>query len=230
MTSLLLVEDDHALAAGLVQGLRQHGFEVELLTTGAHAVRRALSGQHALIVLDLMIPEPSGFEILAQLQHRSSPPVIVLTARTELNDRLQSFSLGAVDYVCKPFWIAELVARIRARLGLGMSPPAVHRVLQFGALAIDLCARTVTVEGEPVRLTRTELDVLSYLAARPGRAVTRGQLVTQVLPTIDADNDARAVDAHITRLRKKLGAEGARVATVWGIGYRFDARPSLKEV
>lgn len=229
MTSLLLVEDDHALAAGLVQGLRQQGFEVELLTTGEHVVRRALSGQHALVVLDLMIPAPAGFEILTQLQHRSSPPVIVLTARTELGDRLQSFSLGAVDYVCKPFWIAELVARIRARLGLGASPPTAHRVLRFGALAIDLCARAVTIDDEPVKLTRTELDVLSYLAARPGRAVTRSQLITQVLPSSDGENDARAVDAHITRLRKKLGAQGARVVTVWGIGYRFDGRAAPGE-
>lgn len=170
MPLLLLVEDDQALATGLVQGLRRQGFEVELLTTGEHVVRRALSGEHALIVLDLMIPELSGFEILTQLQHRSSPPVIVLTARTELGDRLQRFSLGAVDYVCKPFWIAELVARIRTRLGLGASSPVVHRVLRFGGLAIDLCARAVTLLGEPVKLTRTEFDILAYLAARPGRA------------------------------------------------------------
>lgn len=225
MTSLLLVEDDRALAAGLVQGLRQHGFAVELLTSGAQVVRRALSGQHALIVLDLMIPEPTGFEILAQLQHRTSPPVIVLTARTELDDRLRSFALGAVDYVGKPFWIAELVARIRARLGLASGPQEEARVLRFGPLAIDLGARTVTVAEEPVKLTRTELDILVYLAARPGRAVTRSLLSAQVLPASDAEHDVRAVDAHITRLRKKLGSEGVRITTVWGIGYRFQAQP-----
>jgi len=218
---LLLVEDDHALAAGLVRGLREHGFEVELLTTGGDVVRHALSGQHALIVLDLMLPEQSGFEILEQLQHRSSPPVIVLTARSELDDRLKSFALGAVDYVGKPFWIEELVARVRARLGLGAGPPEAKRVLTFGALAIDLDAHVVTIDDQPIKLTRTEHDVLAYLAQRPGRAVPRSQLVAQVLPTLDG-SDARTVDAHVTRIRKKLGAHGARIATVWGIGYRFE--------
>ena len=221
MPSVLLVEDDHALAAGLVQGLKRHGFEVELVTTGTDVVPLALSGAHDLIVLDLMLPGASGFDILEQLQHRSSPPVIVLTARTELADRLRSFELGAVDYVCKPFWAAELVARIRIRLGLGAAPPESPRVLAFGALTLDLSAREVMVAGEQVKLTRTELDVLAYLAQRPGRAIARSQLVAQVLPTVEDDAAARTVDTHITRIRKKLGAEGARVATVWGIGYRF---------
>ena len=223
MVRLLLVEDDHALAAGLVRGLRQHDFDVELLVTGEGVAETALSGEFALVVLDLMLPEQSGFEILEQLQHRSSPPVIVLTARTELEDRLKSFQLGAVDYVCKPFWIEELVARIRTRLGLGAAPPEERRILRFGALTLDLDAHTASVADEPVKLTRTELDLLAYLAQRPGRAVARSQLAAQVLPSLGEASDARTVDAHVTRIRKKLGPEGARIATVWGIGYRFEA-------
>jgi two-component system, OmpR family, response regulator len=216
---LLLVEDDSALAAGLVRGLKQHGFEVELLATGADAARAALAGKHDLVVLDLMLPEQDGFAVLEQLQHRSSPPVIVLTARTGLEDRLASFRLGAADYLGKPFWIEELLARIRARLGLDVVEPS--RVLRFGALTLDLDARKVTVDGAQVKLTRTELDVLVYLAQRPGRAVPRGQLAEHVLPSLE-EGDARTVDAHVTRIRKKLGPAGARVATVWGIGYRFE--------
>lgn len=221
MPSLLLVEDDHALAAGLVRGLREAGFEVELFTTDADVAHAAITGKFDLVVLDLMLPEHSGFEVLEQLQHRSSPPVIVLTARTDLDDRLRSFALGAADYVGKPFWIEELVARIRARLGLGARPDATKRVLRFGALAIDLDARQVALDDAPVKLTRTEYDVLAYLAQRPGRAVERGQIVEHVLPSLE-DVDARTIDAHVTRIRKKLGASGARIATVWGIGYRFD--------
>ncbi len=222
---LLLVEDDHALAAGLVRGLRENDFEVDLLTTGGDVVRHALTGRYALIVLDLMLPEMSGFDILEQLQHRSAPPVIMLTARTELADRLRGFSLGAIDYVCKPFWIEERVVRIRTRLGLGAARPEARRVLVFGELVLDLDARTVSVAGDPVKLTRTEHDLLAYLPQRPGRAVPRSQLAAQVLPSLDDASDARTVDAHVTRIRRKLGAEGARIATVWGIGYRFEPAP-----
>jgi DNA-binding response OmpR family regulator len=224
---LLVVEDDHALAAGLVRGLRAQGFAVELLTTGGDVVRHVVSDQYALVVLDLMLPDASGFEILEQLQHRSTTPVIVLTARGELPDRLRAFALGAIDFVAKPFWIEELVARVRTRLALGGAPEPAKRVLAFGALTIDIDAREVAVDGAPVKLTRTELDVLVYLAQRPSRAIPRNVLAQHVLPTLDDDSDARTVDAHVTRIRKKLGREGTRIATVWGIGYRFE--PALEE-
>lgn len=218
---ILVVEDDHALAAGLVRGLRAHDFEIELLTSGADVVRHALSGRFALVVLDLMLPEQSGFEILEQLQNRSRTPVIVLTAKTGLADRLRSFDLGAVDYVSKPFWIEELVARVRVKLGMTTAPVAANRTLQFGTLAIDLDAHVATVDSIDVKLTRTEYLLLAYLAQRPDRVAPRASLATQVLSLSD-DNAGRTVDAHITRLRKKLGEAGARIATVWGIGYRFE--------
>jgi DNA-binding response OmpR family regulator len=222
MCRILVVEDDHALAAGVVRGLRPHGFDVELLTTGAEVVERALAGNFSLIILDLMLPEQSGFDILSRLRTRSPTPIIVLTARTELADRLRSFELGAVDFVTKPFWIEELIARIRARLGLSSAPTAPKRVIVAGTLEIDLDAHTVAVGGEIVKLTRTEQAILAYLAQRPGRAVPRTALASHVLSATEEGSDPRTVDAHITRLRKKLGDEGARIATVWGIGYRFE--------
>jgi DNA-binding response OmpR family regulator len=218
---VLVVEDDCALAAGLVRGLVQQGFEVELHTTGAEVARAALAGEHDIVVLDLMLPEKGGFAVLEELQHRSGPPVIVLTALTDLEDRLRSFRLGAADYLGKPFWIEELVARIRTRLGLTGAPPAA-RVLEIGGLTIDLDARRVAVDGVEAPLTRTELDVLAYLAQRPGRAVPRSQLAEHVLPSLEG-GDPRTVDAHVTRVRKKLGRAGACIATVWGIGYRLEA-------
>ena len=222
---LLLVEDDPALAGGLVVGLKEAGFEVELLAQGADVVAKALDERHDMIVLDLMLPDVSGFEILKSLQNRSAPPVIVLTARADLEDRLRAFALGAIDYLCKPFWIEELVARIRARLGIAgaLEPPTPS--LSFGSLSIDVEARRVTVAGESASLTKTELDILVYLAKRSGRAMARSQIAEQVL-TAQEHSDPRTVDAHVTNLRRKLGVAGGHIATVWGIGYRFDAAAS----
>jgi DNA-binding response OmpR family regulator len=221
MARVLLVEDDASMAAGIVRGLRAAGFDVELATNGNDGARLALELGHDVIVLDLMLPGQSGFDVLAQLRERSfAAPVIVLTARTELDDRLRSFDLGAADFVAKPFWIEELVARIRSRLGARSAHP--KRVVRFADAELDLDARTATVGGAAVSLTRNELDTLVYLAERQGRAITREQLAENALDP-DGDRDARTVDTHVARLRKKLGtAAAACIVTVWGIGYRFE--------
>jgi DNA-binding response OmpR family regulator len=219
---VLLAEDDASLASGVVRGLREAGFSPDLVSSGRDVVPRALSGRYDLLILDLMLPELSGFEILTQLQHRARPPVIVLTARSELDDRLRSFALGAVDYLSKPFFIEELLARIRARLL--MDATDARRTLQLPGLTLDLDARTVHAEGREVHLTRTELDLLAYLCARRGRALSRAQLSARVLPSAE-QSDPRAVDAHMARLRKKLGAAGKLIESVWGIGYRLRAEP-----
>jgi DNA-binding response OmpR family regulator len=215
---VLVVEDDAALAAGIVSGLKQAGFEVELLTHGGEVARRVLGESFDAVVLDLMLPEQSGFEVMAELKHRSSTPILVLTARSELDDRLRSFELGAADYLPKPFWMGELVARLEARMQQTRVQP--NRVVKFGDVEVDLDARQVRLDGKPLELTKTELDVLLYLTQRPGRAVSRDQLAESVLPEVD---DTRTVDAHVARIRKKLGPAAAAIATVWGIGYRFDA-------
>lgn len=218
-TRVLLVEDDPAIASGLVRALRKEGFEIDLVTHTAGVAERVLSGEHDVLVLDLMLPDASGFSVLEQLQHRSVVPVIVLTARTDLGDRLRSFELGASDYVAKPFFSDELVARIRARTGAPRRSS--RRSSRFGAITLDLDARAATMNGAPLDLTKTELNLLAYLVDRPRRAVPRGTLAQEVLLARD-EAEARTVDAHVARLRKKLGADGARIATVWGIGYRFE--------
>ena len=121
---LLVVEDDPGVAGGLVRGLREAGFEVELATNGRDGAKKALEGGFAAVVLDLMLPEQTGFAILEQLQGRSSTPVLVLTAKNDLEDRLRCFGLGAADFVTKPFWMEELVARLRTRLRLTPKPPS----------------------------------------------------------------------------------------------------------
>jgi DNA-binding response OmpR family regulator len=220
---ILVVEDDPPIAAGLVRGLKLAGFAVTLATDGRLALELAEKERPALVVLDLNLPGPDGFELLEAWQHRLRVPVIVLTARQELEARLRSFGLGAVDYLAKPFWMEELIVRIRARLRL--PDEEARRVLRWADVSIDLDACTVSREGAgPIAFTRNELDVLLYLVERPGRALTREQIADQALPP-NEERDARTVDSHVARIRKKLGPAGAHVRTAWGIGYRFDPEP-----
>jgi two-component system OmpR family response regulator len=172
-----------------------------------------------VIVLDLMLPEQSGFDVLERVRHRTQAPVIVLTARTDLPDRLRAFDLGAADFVAKPFWIEELAARIRSRLRLHDSRP--NKVVSWSGVSLNLDAHSVEVEGKPGALTPTEFSILAFLVHRTGRPVSRRVLAEQVLASLD-EPDARTVDSHVARLRKKLGPGAAAIVTVWGIGYRFD--------
>jgi len=140
---LLVVEDDPGVAGGIVRGLRDAGFEVELATSGLDGAKKALEGGFSAIVLDLMLPEQTGFHVLEQLQGRSSVPVLVLTARSDLADRLRCFDLGAADYITKPFWLEELVARLRARLRISTEAP--KRIVRWANVALDLDSRLVAV-------------------------------------------------------------------------------------
>ena len=218
-SSVLIVEDDAAVASGLVTGLKNVGFNVELTTDGETGTKRALSGDFDLIILDLNLPERDGFDVLEALSGRVSTPVIVLTARTELETRLKSFSLGAVDYIPKPFWMEELVARIQSRLRLRQDEP--HRVISWANVVIDLDARTVNLDQDPVELTSHEFNVLAYLVERPDRAITRKQLADHALPE-SGSRYGRTVDSHMCRIRNKIGDEASEhIKTVWGVGYKF---------
>jgi DNA-binding response OmpR family regulator len=216
---VLVVEDDASTAAGIVRGLRGAGMDVDLSTGGADGARRILADRYDIVVLDLMLPQQSGFDVLERVRHRASLPVIVLTARTDLPDRLRAFELGAADFMTKPFWIEELVARIRSRLRLADERP--KRIVRWESVALDLDARTATVEGRQAPLTPTEFAVLAFLVERRGRAVSRTVLAEQALASLE-EPDARTVDSHVARLRKKLGSGATAIATVWGIGYRFE--------
>jgi two-component system OmpR family response regulator len=220
---VLVVEDDPSTAAGTVRGLRGAGFEVDLATDGREAMRRIAVEPYDLVVLDLMLPEASGFDVLEKVRHRAACPIIALTARTALPDRLRAFELGAADYLAKPFWMEELIARIRLRLHVGGEAP--RRIVRWASVALDLDARTVQVGGRPAALTPTEFALLTFLVERRGRAVSRNVLAEHALASLaslDGETGARTVDSHVARVRKKLGAGGAAIATVWGIGYRFE--------
>ncbi len=212
---VLLVEDDIALGDQVVEHLEGIGCEVEWLKDGDEA-RGEDSTEYALIVLDLMLPGTYGMELLKIFRSQGDVPVLVLSARQDTADKVRALKLGADDYLTKPYWPEELVARVRARL----RRPELRREdgrKKVGAIVLDEGARTVEVEGAAVELTKAELDVLLALARRPGSAMTRRALVEAALE----QGSERTLDVHVSRLRKKLGGAGAQIATVWGIGYKL---------
>jgi len=216
---VLVVEDDFHVVQGVLAGLRDAGMEVSVCMDGEEACRRAIDDAFDLVVLDLMLPGRTGFDVLRAMDGRCSTPVVVLSARSELEARLDSFALGAVDYVAKPFFMEELVARIHARLGRTPLPEGPVQLVGGTELHVD--GRYVLRDGEDLGLTPHEFNVLLWLVERPGRAVSRDQLAEHALG-VDGPRDHRTVDSHVSRVRKKLGADGGLIRTVWGIGYRFD--------
>ncbi|HAA53653.1 MAG TPA: DNA-binding response regulator [Myxococcales bacterium] len=216
---ILIIEDDLAIATNLVKGLHQHNFHTTLEMDGEAGLERALQEEFDLLLLDLMLPGINGIEILTQLKTRTSLPVIVLTARTDLEARLEVFEQGAIDYVAKPFWIEEIIARIEARLRLVKEKP--NRKIAWSNVIIDLDARTATKDESLCKLTQHEFNVLSYLLERPERALSRSQIADGAL-SLHSETAERTVDSHIARIRKKLGKDASKhIKTVWGIGYQF---------
>lgn len=217
---ILVVEDDTEIAQSIVQGLRETGFDVTLCNDGEQASIAMQRTSYSLVVLDWMLPEKTGEELLQEWRSRYTVPVIVLTARSELNDRLRCFELGAADYLSKPFWIQELIARIQTRLH--RPKQLTHTRFQWADICVDLSARTVQQNGKTLSLQRMELNVLMYLIERKGRAVAREHIADAVLTLAGEPASPRTVDGHIARLRSKLGeSAGQAIQTVWGIGYRF---------
>jgi DNA-binding response OmpR family regulator len=218
---ILVVEDDPKLGKQVADRLDAAGFACTWVNDGEKALAEwsAHSSAFALIVLDLMLPGVYGMDVLKHVRKDSDVPVLVLSARQDAADRVRALELGADDYVTKPFWPDELVARVHARL----RRPVLRRagLVRLGGLAVDLEARSVDVAGASVVLTKVEFDLLAALARRPGSAVARAWLVEHVLDP-DRDGTERTLDVHVSRLRKKLGDEARRVVTVWGVGYRLD--------
>jgi len=216
---ILVVEDDPSLGRQIVGHLEGAGFEPTWLTDGDAAMRESPK-PYALIILDLMLPGAYGLDVLKQVRtNGSSVPVLILSARNDTRDKVRALQLGADDFVTKPFWPEELLARVRARL----RRPVMEQggAIVAGDLVLDLEARTVAVKGETVDLTKVEFDLLAALARRPGAAIQRSWLVDNVLDP-EREGTERTLDVHMSRLRKKLGPAAKHVATVWGVGYRLE--------
>ncbi len=215
---ILLVEDDEALGRQVVGHLESAGFSVRWIKDGDEAARED-PAPYALAILDLMLPGAYGLDVLKRLRADSDLPVLILSARHDTNDKVRALELGADDFVTKPFWPEELIARVRTRL----RRPSLQRqgVLIAGDLEIDIEGRSVAAGGKLIDLTRVEFDLLAALARRPGAAIDRGWLVDNVLDP-EREGTERTLDVHVSRLRKKLGARAKMVQTVWGVGYRLN--------
>ncbi|MGE3844078.1 MAG: response regulator transcription factor [Vicinamibacterales bacterium] len=220
MNRILIVEDDQALGRQIVKHLSDAGFDPTWMTDGAAALD-VDPAPFSLLILDLMLPGAHGLDVLKHLRTGSDLPVLILSARNDTADKVRALGFGADDYLTKPFWPDELVARVRARI----RRPLLTRsdVVEVGGLVIDVAGRSVQADGQKVELTRVEFDLLVALARRPGSAVSRAWLAEHVLDP-DREGGERTLDVHVSRLRKKLGAAGASVATVWGVGYRLETQ------
>jgi DNA-binding response OmpR family regulator len=218
----VLVVDDEVALAGVVAGyLQREGFTVVQAHDGPTAVAIAESGRPDLIVLDVMLPGFDGIEVCRRVRQFTDAYIIMLTARDEEVDKVVGLSVGADDYLVKPFSPRELIARVRAMLRRPRTQPANPAVTTIGDLAVDEESRTVTVAGVPVQLTRTEFDLIATMAARPRLAFSRRQLIDAVWGT-DWYGDEHLVDVHVGHLRRKLGDDAGEpryVRTVRGVGY-----------
>jgi len=224
--ALLLVDDDAELCELMVEFFSQHGFRVESVQDGRRGLARALERRFALVLLDVMLPSLDGFEVLHQLRQQSSVPVIMLTARTEQQDRISGLNAGADDYLPKPFGPEELLARIRAVLRrtrqAGLRSTG---ILQAGRFKLDSAAHQVWREATRLELTSIEFDILSLLMRSAGRAVSRDE-IAGVLYHREALPFERAIDVHVSHLRKKLEHQGqSAIQTIRGVGYLFSPEP-----
>lgn len=225
---LLLVDDDLELCDLLKEYLETEGFVLESANDGRTGLEKALNGRYTLMILDVMMPEMGGFDVLRELRGHSQVPVIMLTARGDDVDRIVGLEMGADDYLPKPFNPRELVARIKAILRRGQRiEEVVSNNLMVGDLDLDPGARSVRVDGEAVDLTSVEFNLLEVLLRSAGQVVPRESLVLHVLKRSYSPFD-RSIDVHVSNLRKKLGHYGDgsdRIKTLRGEGYFFAFPP-----
>ena len=229
--TILVVDDDLHIRELLRLYLENAGYAVLGAENGVEALLVFQQSRPDLVILDIMMPVLDGIETCRQIRNLAVTPVILLTARTEAEDKLTGFECGADDYVVKPFSPGEVVARVQAILRridpapAGQPPAPAAPTFSYGDLSIDEASRTVKIGPDEIELTAKEFNLLYLLAAHPGRIYTREALLSS-LWSYDAAGDNRTVDVHVQRLRNKLRrnpCSGWSIATVWGVGYRFDS-------
>jgi two-component system, OmpR family, response regulator len=215
---LLVVEDNTKLALLLQRALQEEGYVADVLEDGREAIERATAVEYDVVILDWMLPGTDGLEVCRVLRERHcTTPIIMLTARAEVSERILGLDAGADDYLPKPFDLAELLARVRA---LGRRGVTTEGVVKVGPLALDRLERHATVNGRAVELTPREFTLLTYLAKQSGRTVPRTELLRKVWE-IEFDPSSNVVDAHVKKVREKLGEFATLIETVRGVGYRI---------
>lgn len=223
MERVLVVDDDRELCQLVTRFLVREGFDISWAPSGALGVERALAEDYSLIMLDVMMPDTDGFDVLRQIREHSRTPVLMLTARGDTHDRVRGLEMGADDYLPKPFDPAELVARIRAILRRSTPQGPAAAAMAIGDIELDGGARTVQRSGAPVDLTTVEFDLLASLMRVAGSTVSREDLVRSVLRRDFSPFD-RSIDTHVCNLRRKLGPledGGERIKGVRGAGYLY---------
>lgn len=217
---ILIVEDDAVLADGLTRSLRQAEFAVDCVRDGAEADHVLVGQLYDLVILDLGLPKVEGMDVLRRLRRRASRvPVLILTARDTIEDRVRGLDLGADDYLTKPFALPELEARVRALIRRGQSGGSA--LLSCGALTLDTSGRRAMLNGDPIELSARELGVLEVLMMRSGRVVNKDQLAEQLFGWGE-DVGANAIEVYVHRLRKKLEPGGVSIRTIRGLGYLLE--------
>jgi DNA-binding response OmpR family regulator len=221
---VLCVDDEPNILELLRLYLEREGFTVETATDGNAALEAHRRFDPDLVLLDLMLPGRDGFEVCREIRRRDATPIIILTARDDDVDTVVGLELGADDYVAKPFSPRTLIARIRAVMRRTERRPDARPVLEVGRLRVDLRAHEVTVDDRRLALRPREFDLLAALAAQPGAALTRPELLAQVWGT-DFPGETRTVDIHVKELRRKLAPNGPEIETLRGVGYRLRDEP-----
>ena len=219
---ILVIDDERDLCEILRFNLEAAGFQVDTAYSGEEALKLDIT-QYDLLLLDVMMPGMSGFELAACLKLKSDTsrvPIIFLTALGEEENKLHGFELGADDYIAKPFSVREALARVKAALGRTSVGESSAEILSYEGLRMDLSKMTVTVDGEPVQLTKTEYELLRLFLANRGRVFSRQDVLDKVWPHDVVVTD-RTVDVNITRMRKKIGRYSSCIVTRHGFGYLF---------
>jgi two-component system response regulator TctD len=221
LTRILLVEDDQALARGVLALMRDSNFAVDHVDNGEAALELERQEPYSLVILDLGLPDMSGIDVLKSLRRRGSKtPILILTARDALEQRVQGLDCGADDYLLKPFAPPELEARVRALVRRGQGDPS--PVIQVGNLTLDRSTGEVRVDGKLADLRRRELAVLTSLVSRAGKVVSKERLAAEVF-AFDDVVAPNALELYVGRLRKKLQPNGPQIRTLRGLGYLIEA-------
>ena len=221
--NILVVEDDRNISDLIRMYLEKEGFEVRIAYDGGRAVEEFEKRQPDLVLLDIMLPILDGWQVCARIREKAKTPIIMLTAKSDVTDRITGLEMGADDYLVKPFEMKELMARINAVLRRSEIPDDTKKKLSFDKLVINLDSYELLVDGKVVDTPPKELELLYHLASTPNRVYTRNQLLDEVWG-FDYFGDSRTVDVHIKRLRDKLDgiSEKWTLKTVWGVGYKFE--------
>lgn len=227
MSRILIVEDEIAIADLERDYLELSGFQVETENSGDRGLKRSLSEEFDLIILDLMLPEVDGFEICRQIREQKNVPVIMVSAKKDDIDKIRGLGLGADDYMTKPFSPSELVARVKAHLAryqrLVNSNLPENDMVEIRGLKIDKTARRVWIDGEEKNFTTKEFDLLTFLAQNPNHVFTKEELFRKIWD-MESVGDIATVTVHIKKIREKIEKQSSKpqyIETIWGVGYRF---------